>query len=321
MSDDDLPMTAPELPSWRPGAARDAVVAFLDAVTEVPRELRVAAFDNDGTLWCEKPRYPQYDFFVDELRSAVAARPELGDRPEYRAVLDGDGASIEALGLPRIAMALAEVFADLDPARFEGLVRAFFARSVHPLLDQPLAAIVYQPMLELIGALERRDVAVCIVTGGGTEFVRALSLPLYGVPPERVVGTMVRYRYDAADGTPTLLRTAELDGPANEGPAKVEAMQRHLGRRPIFAAGNSLGDREMLDRALAASRSGLPALALLVVHDDPDREYAYESVSGTLDDAESIVDIGHRSGWVAVSVRDDWSTVFPTPPDAPEVLP
>jgi phosphoserine phosphatase len=301
-------VTADELPSWRAGATRDALTGFLDALAEVAPEDRVAVFDNDGTLWCEKPEYPQYEFFVDALRAAVAQDPDVGDRPEYRALLDGDRSEIAALGLPRIALALADLFAGIEAARFEMLVRAFFERARHPRLGRPLSGIVYQPMVELIGALQARGATVCIVTGGGTEFVRAMSEALYGVPPERVVGTMVRYRYERVDAMPTLLRTAELDGPANEGPAKIEAMQRHLGRRPIFAAGNSHGDREMLEYARATS----PSLALLIDHDDADREYAYESVAGTIAADEPITAVARREGWVVVSMRDDWSQVFPT---------
>ena len=304
-------MTAPPtdtdpLPSWRPGPVRDAVVGFLDAVVEVDPARRVAVFDNDGTIWCERPSYAQFDFLRHGLAGAVGRSPELGERPEYRAVLDGDRAALADLGLARVAMALTEVFADITPEDFDREVRAFFADARNPVLDRPLRDLLYVPMLELVDALRARGVTVCIVTGGGTEFVRAVSLDLYDVPPERVVGTMIRYRYERRDGRPVLLRTAELDGPANEGSAKIEAIQHHLGRRPLLAAGNSLGDREMLELVAADS----PSLALLVDHDDAEREFAYASEAGTIADAEPITDIGRRSGWVVVSMQRDWETVF-----------
>lgn len=300
-------MTAPLLPSWCPGATRDAVVAFLDALAEVVPDERVAMFDNDGTLWCERPTYPQFDFFLDRLTAAVGERPELAERAEYAAVLSGDPAAIGALGLPRVALALLELFAGQTPAAYDASVRAFFDHAQHRTLNRPLRSVVYQPMLELLDALRERHVDVFIVSGGGVEFVRAISQQLYRVPADRVVGTAIRYRYERHGDVPTLLRTAELDGQPNEGPAKIEALQRHVGRRPTLAAGNSLGDRELLEYAQTAQ----PSLALLIDHDDADREFAYASVAGTIAGDEPIADIGHREGWVVVSVRHDWSTVFP----------
>jgi len=295
------------LPSWRPGATRDAVVTFLDALGDVAPGDRVAMFDNDGTLWCERPTYPQFDFFVDRLAAAVGERPELAERPEYAAVLTGDQAAIGALGLARVALALLELFEGQTPAVYDASVRAFFDHAPHRSLGRPLRSMVYQPMLELLDALRQRDVDVFIVSGGGVEFVRAISQRLYGVPADRVVGTAIRYRYERQDGAPTLLRTAELDGAPNEGPAKIEALQRHLGRRPILAAGNSLGDRELLEYAQASQ----PSLALLIDHDDADREFDYASEAGTITGDEPITDIGRREGWAVVSIRHDWSTVFP----------
>ncbi len=298
-------MTEGLLPSWRPGAARDAVASFLEALGDVAPADRVALFDNDGTLWCERPNYAQFAFFADRLRAVADADPTIGARAEYAAVLAGDAAQIGALGLPAVALALAELFEGQTPEQYQAAVGEFFARAVHPL-GPPLRTMVYRPMVELLDSLRERRCDVFIVSGGGVEFVRAVSDELYGVSPDRVVGTAVRYRYERRDGVPTLVRTAELDGAPNEGPAKVEAIQRNIGRRPLLAAGNSLGDREMLE--LAAARS--PGLALLVDHDDDRREYAYESVAGTIDDAEPITELGRREGWTIVSMRHDWVTVF-----------
>ena len=300
-------MTGPLLPSWRPGATRDAVVAFLDAVTDVAPGERVAMFDNDGTLWCERPTYPQFDFFVDRLTAAVRERPELAARAEYAAVLTGDPAAIGALGLSRVALALLELFEGQTPAAYDASVQAFFDHAQHRSLGRPLRSMVYQPMLELLDALRERGVDVFIVSGGGVEFVRAISQQLYGLPADRVVGTAIRYRYERQGDAPTLLRTAELDGPPNEGSAKIEALQRHIGRRPTLAAGNSLGDRELLEYA----QTSQPSLALLIDHDDAHREFAYASEAGTIAGDEPITDIGRREGWVVVSIRHDWSTVFP----------
>ena len=162
-------------------------------------------------------------------------------------------------------------------------------------------------MLELIGELRARDFSVYLVTGSGTEFVRAVSLAFYGVSPEGVVGSQVGYELDHAGGMPRLLRTREIFGDANEGAAKIANIQRLLGRRPIFAAGNSAGDADMLDYALAFDG---PSLALLLSHDDAEREYVYEGVATTFKAAEPITTTAARRGWTVVSMADDWSTVF-----------
>lgn len=305
-------MTPGVLPSWRPGAARDAVLGFLEQVRSVPVEERVACFDNDGTLWCERPRYAQLDFFVDALRSAVVQDPGLGERAEYAALLSGDRSARDEIGLERIALALTELFEGISAQEFTARVRDFFDRAVHPTLGRPLRTLTYVPMLELLSELRRADVTVLIVTGGGTEFVRAVSQQLYGVPPEAVAGSLIDYDFvPATDGAgPRLTRASRLLGPANEGAAKVTHIQTQLGRRPILAAGNSGGDREMLEWAAAGEG---PALALLVDHDDAEREFAYTSTAETFAEAEPITEVGARLGWTVVSMARDWDTVFGGP--------
>ncbi|MFV2039325.1 MAG: HAD family hydrolase [Acidimicrobiales bacterium] len=300
-------MTVDLLPSWREGAARTALLDFLDLAADIPPEQRVAVFDNDGTLWCEKPRYTQLDFFTWELHHAVEDRPALRAVPEYRAVLEGDMAAIADIGLDRVALALAALFEMLEPEVFEGRVRAFFAETRHPDRGVPYDRMIYQPMLELLGALESRGFTNCIATGGGTEFVRAISRRVYGIEQERVVGTLVTYVIIHRDGRPVLVRTARPQGEANEGEAKISNIQLALGRRPVLAAGNSPGDAAMLE--YTSSMDG-PSLALLVNHDDAEREYAYESEAGSFVADESAEVTAARLGWTQVSMRDDWSTVF-----------
>jgi len=296
------------LPSWRPGPARDRLTEFLDASVRVPVERRVAVFDNDGTLWCEKPDYVQMEFFLHVLRAAVERNPGLADRAEYRALLDGDGAGVVEVGIERVVFALIELTDGWSPDLFESRVRDYVATARHRDRGVPLAEMRYRPMLELIGALRARDFDVFVVTGGGTEFVRALSASFYGVSPEGVVGSQVGYAVERLEGRPGLRRTVGLFGDVNEGDAKIGNIQRQLGRRPIFAAGNSAGDAAMLDYAVAADG---PTCAVLVDHDDADREYAYESRAMSFDSREAITDVARRSGWTVVSMRRDWSTVFP----------
>ncbi|MDY7102320.1 MAG: HAD family hydrolase [Actinomycetota bacterium] len=302
-------MTDERLPSWRPGPVRDAIVDHLDRIDEIPVAERIAYFDNDGTLWCEKPEYVQLAFFVDVLVRRREQDPEIAERPELAALLGGDPEEIAGVGLVRIALALAGLFEGQTPEEFAAQIEEFVGRWKHPRFSRPVSGLVYQPMLELIDELRRHDVTVGIVTGGGTEFVRAVSEELYGVPAELVVGTLIGYEVgrNAADGPPVARRTASVLGEANEGPAKIANIQTQLGRRPVLAAGNSAGDREMLEWACAGSH---PGLAILVDHDDAEREYAYQSKAATFAESASITDIGRREGWVVVSMARDWSTVF-----------
>jgi phosphoserine phosphatase len=300
------------LPSWRPGSTRNAIEAFLAAAEEVPVTDRVAYFDNDGTLWCERPSYVQLDFFLDALRTRVHDDPSIGERAEFAALLGGDRSAVAGIGLERIALALAGLFEGMTPEEFAAAAREFMDRAVHPTLGRPTRSMTYQPMLELITELRRSDFTVGIVTGGGTEFVRAISEDLYDVPAELVVGTLIDYDVgrDARDpgGPPVIRRTSSLLGVANEGSAKVANIQTQLGRRPILAAGNSGGDREMLEWAQA---TGAPTLALLIDHDDAEREFHYTSTAQTFAESEPITDVGARLGWTVVSMACDWDVVFP----------
>jgi phosphoserine phosphatase len=296
------------LPSWRDGATRDALIAFLDASSDIPEHERLACFDNDGTLWVERPDYVQLDFFLDALGRAVAEDADLANRPEYAALLDKDTAAIGDLGLPRIAVALTELFEGMPPELFTTRVREFMADARHPVLGRPLRTLVYHPMLELVEELRRRSFDVAIVTGGGTEFVRAVSEQLYGVPPESVVGTLIEYDYADDGDRPSLRRTTRVVGGANEGPTKVVNIQTQLGRRPVMAAGNSDGDTEML--AWVSSGEG-PTLSLLVDHDDAEREFAYSGHSVSLSGTEPVLDTAARLGWTVASMAHDWERVFP----------
>jgi hypothetical protein len=319
--------TSQRLPSWRPGPVRDSLTAFLDAAEQVAPRDRVACFDNDGTLWCERPRYVQLDFFIDALRARSAEDPSIGSTAEFAALLAGDKAAMGKLGLTRIAMALVGLFAGMTPEGFADQVRDFLGRATHPTLGRPVRATTYRPMLELIHSLRQLDFTICLVTGGGTEFVRAVSEDLYGVPPEAVVGTFVTYTYSAEPNgpngipRPVLRRSTGVAGEANEGAAKVSNIQAQLGRRPLFAAGNSAGDRQMLEWAAAGPA---PSTALLVDHDDDAREFRYASTPETFSESEPITEVGRREGWTVVSMATDWVTVFDeadTNGSAPGLLP
>jgi hypothetical protein len=310
-----MTMTTDPLASWNEGPTKQAIVDFLAGSRDVPVVDRVAVLDNDGTLWCEKPNYPQLEFLLNELARAVGADATLAQRQEYRALIDGDTAAQTELGLERIALALIELCAGISPEEFDARVRGFFATARHRDRAVAFAALRYQPMLELLGELRRAEFDVFLVTGGGTEFVRAIGDEFYGVAPDRVLGTHASYDFVRdAHGRAGLIRNADLSAAdANEGAAKVVNIQRAIGRRPIFAAGNSPGDAEMLDYTVAADG---PTLALLVDHDDPEREYGYESVAATFETTGSFLDTAVAHGWTVASMRNDWATVFVS--DRPE---
>ena len=301
---------ADRLASWRPGPTRDRLIDYLDSLGDVPVGERVACFDNDGTLWAERPGYVQFDFFVAALRERVATDPSLADRPELRAVLDREGAAMAELGTARIAVALAGLFDGMTPADFAAAVDRFVATYRHPTTQTGIDGVVYQPMLELLEELRALEFTIGLVSGGGTEFVRRISERLYGVPPELVVGTLIGYELGRdGDGGPELRRTTALLGAANEGAAKVVHIQSQLGRAPIVVGGNSAGDREMMEWATSGRH---PGLAILVHHDDAEREFAYAGTAATFEEAEAITDVADRLGWLTVSMARDWDTVFPT---------
>jgi phosphoserine phosphatase len=301
------------LPSWREGDAKGAILAFVHEVTVsgsaafVPPAARIAVFDNDGTLWCERPTYPQAFFLLERLHDQAAEDPELAARPVVHALLEGDLRAAMADGLEPLADVLLKTHVGLTSEEFTVAASAWFGRAVHPRFGVSFRSLAYRPMRELIDLLRAAGFRVFVVTGGGVEFVRAVSEELYGVPPDDVVGTSVELGVERRDGRMVLVRQAALRGLPNEGEPKPVNIQAQIGLRPIFAAGNSAGDREMLEYC---STGPLPSLAIVVDHDDEEREYAYAGESFTDPHAEPILASADRLGWTMVSMRRDWDAVF-----------
>ncbi|WP_445152125.1 HAD family hydrolase [Baekduia sp. Peel2402] len=299
--------TAP-LSSWNDGAARSAILDFVERSADVPPAERIATFDNDGTLWCEKPAYVQAMFILARLREQADADPALAARPVVQALLAGDlGAAAHAGGTEELVDVLLSTHSGLTAEAFAEVAAGWLAEARHPRFERPFADLVYAPMLELLELLRGAGFRVFVVTGGGVEFVRAASERLYGIGPDDVVGSAVEVAFERRDGRVVLVRQAKLMGSPNEGAPKALNIQAHVGRRPIFAAGNSAGDREMLEYATTGTH---PSLALVVNHDDTEREYAYAGQSVTDPSAEAIADTAARAGWTVVSMRDDWARVF-----------
>jgi phosphoserine phosphatase len=295
------------LASWNDGTARTAIVDYLAAIADVPVPERIAVFDNDGTLWCEKPTYVQAFFVLERLRQQAAADPELAASDVVQALLGGDLAAATRHGVGAVMGVLLNTHAGVTTEEFDAAVEDWAVRFRHPRFGVPFAGLVYAPMLELLELLRAHGFRVFLVTGGGVDFVRPLGAQLYGVDRDDVVGSAVAVEFQRRDGQVVLARTAALAGSPNEGPPKVVAIHSHIGRRPLVAVGNSAGDREMLEFAHTAAR---PSLCIVLDHDDAEREYAYGGEALTDPDAEPILATAERFGWTVVSMRRDWSRVF-----------
>jgi phosphoglycolate phosphatase-like HAD superfamily hydrolase len=296
-----------DLGSWKDGPTKSAIVDFVGrAVAEVPPEERIAVFDNDGTLWVEKPAYIQLDFLLRRMREQAAADAALMDNPPYRAAAEGDlawfGDAVtkhyngDDSGLKLLAPALFSAYAGLPVEDHAATVRAFFDDATHPTLNRPYTACGYAPMVELLRYLEDNGFTNLIVSGGGRDFMRPITPSMYGIPPERVVGTSMGLEF--ADGHLKTTSTLEF---LDDGPVKPVRIWARTGRRPIFAAGNSNGDIEMLQYTTAGPG---PSMGLLVLHDDADREFDY--VAG----AEKSLELAKTNGWAVASIKNDWNTVF-----------
>ncbi len=309
---------ADPLPSWSNGPAKQGILAFIAKVTKegspdfLPQEERIAVFDNDGTLWCEKPMYIQMDFLLRKLAAAAEADPALQTQQPWQAAWEKDYAwfgkviTNHYLGddnALRVVMGgLLTLSEDRDVKEVEASAREFILNEHHPTLGRVYRDCIYQPMIELLRYLEANAFSNFIVSGGGRDFMRGFAQDLYDVPRERVIGSTVAYRYVPDECGGAIVQRAELDV-VNDGPDKVVQIWDVTGRRPVLAAGNSNGDLEML--AFTGGLS-LPALRLLVLHDDAQREFDY--VAG----AEKALEAAQTHGWTIVSMQRDWDTIFPS---------
>ena len=303
---------ADPLPSWNDGAAKARIVAFVKAVTDsagkdhvAPAE-RIAVFDNDGTLWAEQPAYFQLLFAIDRVKALAPKHPEWKTTQPFKAALEGDMKALAASGEKGLLQLVMASHAGDTPEQFQQIVRDWLAVARHPKFKRPYTELVYQPMLELLAYLRANGFKTYIVSGGGIEFVRAWSEAVYGIPPEQVVGSSIKTKYEVRNGVPTLRRLPEINF-IDDKAGKPVGINQHIGRLPIAAFGNSDGDFQMLEWVTAGPG---PRLGLLVHHDDAAREYAYDRKShiGRLDRG---LDEGPGRGWTIVSMKNDWRTVFP----------
>ena len=304
-------MSSPDpLPSWNEGEAKRAILEFVDAVTDeagpehvAPAE-RLAVFDNDGTLWPEQPLYIQLAFALDRVSQLAGDHPEWKTTQPFQAVLEGDLAALGAAGLEGIQQIVGATHAGMTSEEFDKIARDWFASAEHPRFHRPYTGLAYQPMVEVLDHLRANGFKTYVVSGGGIEFMRAVSDRMYGVPPDQVIGSSGKVRYELRDGTPVLVRLPEIDF-IDDKDGKPVAIQKFIGRRPIAAFGNSDGDQQMLQwTAAGPGRS----LAVLVDHTDADREFDYRvSAMGKL---ELALEEANERGWTVVSMKDDWKEIF-----------
>jgi phosphoglycolate phosphatase-like HAD superfamily hydrolase len=299
------------LPSWNDGASKRAIVAFVARVTKpgpdfVPVPQRIATFDNDGTLWIEQPNYIQFEFAIDRVKLQAAAHPEWKNAEPFASIIDGNTEHALAGGEEAVLKLLAATHTGMTTDSYERIAREWLRTKRDARFKRAYSTLVYQPMLELLNYLRANGFKTFIVSGGGVEFIRAYAEEAYGIPPEQVIGSSGRLKYQMRGDVPELLKLPAVDV-INDKDGKVVSIQKVIGRRPIAAFGNSDGDLQMLEWTAAGKGA---RLALLVHHTDTQREWAYDRAShiGTLDKA---LDAAIAKKWVVVSMKDDWKTIFP----------
>jgi len=306
-----LATAADPLPSWTEGKTKQSIFDFVQSVTTpgsrdfVPEPERVAVFDNDGTLWVEQPMYPQLFFALDRVKELAPQHPEWKDKEPFGSLLRGDVKTALKGGEKAILEIIMATHAGMSTNEFEKIVKEWIAKARNPEKKRLFTDMVYQPMLELLAYLRANGFKTFIVSGGGIEFMRPWTERVYGIPPEQVVGSSIKTKFELRDGKPVLMRLPEVNF-IDDKAGKPVGINQHIGRRPIAAFGNSDGDFEMLEWTTTGSG---PRFGMIVHHDDAKREWAYDRKSsiGKLDRG---LDEAPKRGWVVVSMKDDWKRIF-----------
>lgn len=304
--------TRDALPSWNDRSTKQAIVSFVEKVTEegapefVPAGERVAVFDNDGTLWSEQPMYFQAIFIFDRIKTLAPQHPEWKSLEPFASVLRGDVKSALAGGEKALLQMAMATHAGMTTEEFESIVTDWITTARHPRTGRLYTEMVYQPMLELLAYLRDHGFKTFVVSGGGIEFMRPWAERVYGIPPEQVIGSSIKTKYEVRDGKPVILRLPEVNF-IDDKAGKPVGIHQQIGRRPIFAAGNSDGDLEMLEWTTSGAGR---RFGLLVHHDDAERESAYDRNShiGKLDRG---LDEAGDCGWTVVSMKQDWNSIYP----------
>lgn len=304
--------TVDSLPSWNDGKTKQSIIEFVAKVTEkgspdfVPPAERIAVFDNDGTLWAEQPMYFQLLFALDRVKVLAPQHPEWTDKEPFASLLKGDVKGALAGGEHAILEIIMATHAGNTTEQFEKIVKDWISTAKHPTTKRHYTEMVYQPMLEVLAYLRAKGFKTFIVSGGGIEFMRPWSEKVYDVPPEQVIGSSIKVKFEIHEGTPVLVRLPEIDF-IDDKEGKPVAIHQQIGRRPIAAFGNSDGDLQMLQWTTAGQG---PRFALYVHHTDIEREWAYDRKSniGRLDKG---LDEAQAKGWTVVDMKQDWKVIYP----------
>ncbi len=300
------------LPSWNNSKAKKSIISFVEKVTDpksesfVKPEERIAVFDNDGTLWSEQPIYFQLAFANDRVKALAKDHPEWKTEQPFKAVLENDMDTLAKSSVEGIFKIVMATHAGMTTVEFEEIVRKWITTAKHPKFKKLYTELVYQPMLELLTYLRANEFKTYIVSGGGIEFMRPWTEQVYGIPPEQVVGSSIKTKLEFVDGNPVLIRQAQLDF-LDDKEGKPIAINKHIGRRPIAAFGNSDGDLQMLQWTCAGDGA---RFCLYVHHTDSEREWAYDRKShiGKLDKG---LDEAQVEGWTVVDMKKDWKVIYP----------
>jgi hypothetical protein len=304
--------TGDPLPSWNDGAAKQSIIDFVAAVTRegspdfVPVPQRIATFDNDGTLWCEQPFPVQLFFALDRVKAMAPLHPEWKDKQPFKAVLEGDMKALAESGEHGLVELIMVTHAGMTTGEFEKIVTDWLAIARHPRFKRPYTELVYQPMLELLSYLRANGFKTFVVSGGGIEFMRPWSEKIYGIPPEQVVGSSIKTRFQMRRDIPELFRLPEINF-VDDKAGKPVGINEFIGRRPIAAFGNSDGDLEMLQWT---TMTGGRRFGLIVHHTDAEREYAYDR-KASLARLDKALDAAAVNKWTVVDMKKDWKVIFP----------
>jgi phosphoserine phosphatase len=300
------------LPSWNDGETKNAIISYVEDITDsgstnfIEVKDRIATFDNDGTLWSEQPAYFQLFFALDRVKALAPDHPEWKNKQPFKAVLENNMGELMKQGEKGLLEVVMTTHAGNTSDEFDSIVKDWIASAKHPVKNRPYTDLIYQPMLELLNYLRANDFKTFIVSGGGVDFMRPWVEDVYGIPKDQVVGSSIKVKYDYNDGNPVVRKVAEVDF-IDDKEGKPEGIHKYIGRKPVFAAGNSDGDLQMLRWADA---NKLKSFQLYVHHTDSVREWAYDRAShiGTFDQG---LDEANEKGWTLADMKEDWKVIYP----------
>ena len=294
------------LPSWNDGPIKEALLKFVEDAEAIPVAERIAVFDQDGTLWVEQPLYTQVFFALDSIKALADKHPSWKNEEPFKTILEGKYHEFKNFTAADIEKIMIATHSGMTVEEYAERVKNWMVTARHPRYDRPFTQLIYQPMLEVINLLKQNQFQVYIVSGGGQEFIRTYAEKVYGIPPQNVIGTAGKLQYHYQEGDPVLKKLPEVLF-VDDKAGKPEAINLFIGRRPVAAFGNSVGDQQMLEWTQA---SPTPRFELLVHHDDPEREYAYGPDSKIGRFSEALMQEANAQGWHVVSMKNDWKEIF-----------